>query len=322
MADNKKYFLDLGGLQSLWTKMKNTFASKTEVENNLETILNMVLAVSPKEVNSYSEAISAAPSVAPGIAIKVKNEETVNDVIKPAGIYLVESIDPVSLIYVGNSNSNISTEELANIINNIAKLESEVVKYVTITDGTNTLGSYEVKDNTLVIVHDDEFVANSNSINALTHRAIAAKFGELESLLTSIPKFEIKIVDELPTSDISFSTVYLLKSNNPTDNNLYVEYIYIHDNDGNYWEKLGEQTIILSDYVTKNELESLVNDYMKNYVTKDEIQTVKNEILNTVSENYATKSEILSETDIITSITAGVIGDDIKITEEQIEQLV
>ena len=322
MADNKKYFLDFGGLQSLWNKMKNTFANKSEVDKNLETIINMVLAVSPKEVNIYSDALLAAPNVAPGIAIKVKNEETVNNEIKSAGIYLVENTNPVSLIYVGNSNSSISTEELANIINKIAKLESEAIKYVSISNGTNTIGSYTVTDNTLVIIHDDEFIANSDSINALTHRAIAAKFGELESLLTLIPKFEIKIVDELPTDNISFSTVYLLKSNNPTDNNLYTEYLYIHDNNGNYWEKLGEQKISLSDYVTKSEVENIVNQKMKSYTTKDDLQIAKDDILNTISENYAKKSDVLTENDIINSISTGNIGEKIKITTEQIENLI
>lgn len=329
MADNKKYFLDFGGLQTLWNKMKGTFAGKaatetaiTDINKNLETILNMVLAVSPKVVDNYSAALLAAPEVVPGIAIKVKNEETINDVVKPAGIYLIENTDPVALIYVGNTNSNISNEELANIIAKIATLEANAIKKVSITDGTNELGTFNIENNTLLIVHDDRVEANSNSINSLTHRAISAKFGELESLLTSIPKFEIKIVDELPTENLSFSTVYLVKNTDSSSNNLYTEYIYVHNNDGNIWEKLGEQTISLSNYVTKTEVESLVNNEMKNYASSTDLQQTKNDILVTVSETYAKKTDVLTEQDIITSITTGSIGEGIKITDEQIKQLI
>lgn len=351
MAETKKFFLDLEGLNSLWSKIKTTFASKSEVQSfkdetaatvaqinqalgtantNVENVLNMVLAVSPKEVNTYSEALLSASTIVPGIAVKVKNAEEVDGVSRPAGIYLVENTNPASLVYVGSSESNLNTEEIANLINKVAELEKNVVTKVLVTNESGaTLSSEFIADNTLIIKRDDQVVANSDSVNALTHRAIAAKFGEFEARLSSIPKFEIAVVEELPTDGISFSKIYLLKNTNSSTNNLYTEYLYIQDStNGNHWEKLGEQTIVLSDYVTKSEVEQVINAAMKDYATKVDVAQAKAEVLSEVSKTYATIETVASKVSasevegiILTSIQEGMIGKEIAITNEQIESL-
>lgn len=68
--------------------------------------------------------------------------------------------------------------------------------------------------------------------------------------VSSIPKFAIQVVTELPTSNISNTTVYLLKTGSES-NNLYTEYIYVN----NAWEKLGTQAMDLSGYLTKADAE-------------------------------------------------------------------
>ena len=327
MADNKKYFLDFGGLQSLWNKMKGTFAGKTETEtaisdinNNLETILNMVLAVSPKVVDNYSAALLAAPSVAPGIAIKVNNAETVNGEVKPAGIYLIENTDPVSIIYVGNSNSNIDNSQLAEIIGKIAALKASAIKNVKISDGTSDLGTYELSDNTLIVIHDDVVDINSDSIHALTHRAVAAKFKELSDRITKLPTFKIAVVDSLPTDSISLSTIYLVKNSNAADNNLYTEYIRVYDSNSNLvWEKLGEHNIATTGGVTTEQLNNAISTALKDYVTTANLEAAlaaqKAEIKDELSKTFATEDSILE------SIQTGKIGEAIMITEEQIKSL-
>lgn len=71
---------------------------------------------------------------------------------------------------------------------------------------------------------------------------------DLEGQISLIPKFSISVVDALPETDISNTTVYLLKDTE-TDGNLYTEYIYVNDT----WECLGSQQIDLSNYRTKDE---------------------------------------------------------------------
>lgn len=78
---------------------------------------------------------------------------------------------------------------------------------------------------------------------------------EVNELISKIPKFAIDVVDELPTSEISLTTVYLVKTSETADN-MYAEYIYVN----NVWEKLGEQKVDLTDYYTKNQIDNFLNE--------------------------------------------------------------
>lgn len=69
---------------------------------------------------------------------------------------------------------------------------------------------------------------------------------QVDSKISTIPKFGIKVVTALPGTDISETTVYLVKSGSESQN-LYTEYIYANGT----WEKLGEQKVDLTNYVTK-----------------------------------------------------------------------
>lgn len=55
------------------------------------------------------------------------------------------------------------------------------------------------------------------------------------------------IVNELPTEDIQTDTIYLVPSDDPTTQDMYLEYMYIN----NAWELLGQKQIVvdLTDYV-------------------------------------------------------------------------
>lgn len=318
MSENKKYFLDLGGLKTLWNKMKASFASKSD----LESILNMVLAISPKEVNTYSAALESAKSVAPGIAIKVKNAETINDETKPAGIYLVENIEPVTLVYVGNSNSNISTEELAQIISKIAALEAEAIKKVVISDGTNS-EDLTITENTLAIIYDNNVDINSESIHALTHKAVAAKFKEMESMISTLPTFKISVVDTLPISNISLSTIYLVKATDTDTNNLFTEYIYVQNGTEYNWEKLGEHKLATGEGVSIEQVNTVISNALKDYVTTTNLEAklaqqkteIKEEVISELSDTFATEDSILN------SIQTGKIGETILIPLSEIEKL-
>ena len=59
------------------------------------------------------------------------------------------------------------------------------------------------------------------------------------------------IVNELPTEDIQTDTIYLVPSDDPTAQDIYLEYMYIN----NQWELLGQKQIVvdLTDYVKKTD---------------------------------------------------------------------
>lgn len=145
-------------------------------------------------------------------------------------------------------------------------------------------------------------------------------------MLSSVPKFKIEVVDALPVDSISFSTIYLVKENSEITNNIYTEYLYIQDSvKGNHWEALGSQALALDNYVTKEFLTTTINTAIADYAKKSDVDTIvnaaKTEILNTIAATYATKDEIMTEDNIIESISNGRIGNEIKITIEQIESL-
>lgn len=71
-----------------------------------------------------------------------------------------------------------------------------------------------------------------------------------------------QVVNTLPTENISTSTIYLVPSTTPGEENIYDEYIYVNSN----WEHIGSTTVDLSDYVTKTFFNQNVGDATKNYV--------------------------------------------------------
>jgi len=88
---------------------------------------------------------------------------------------------------------------------------------------------------------------------------------EVDNMISVIPKFAIAVVNELPVDNISTTTVYLLPNSSGETGNLYDEYIYTTK-----WEKLGTQTVDLSDYPTTSEMNDAINAAINSIVDGDE----------------------------------------------------
>ena len=119
-----------------------------------------------------------------------------------------------------------------------------------VTTGTNptTLSGYGITD---AKISNGVITLGANSITPLTnHQSLANYYtkSEVNSHISSIPKFAIAVVTDLPTSNISNTTIYLKKTGDDTQN-LYTEYIYVN----NKWEQLGTQKLDLSGYLTKTD---------------------------------------------------------------------
>lgn len=412
---NQKFFLDLGGLRTLWGKITSTFATKTDVESSITNVSNDISAVegdlttfkttvgnsfdgvnetiatfAPREFEDYTSAVKGSVNMAPASVIKIKTDSEYKDdngnpipnpdgttSIYRAGLYVVvESgkIERVSTASGSGAGENI--EDIASLVN---ELNRDVVKDVYVQDeNNNLLSGFATKDgNNLIIKMDNEFKVDSDSVNALTHKAIATMFGTLSNQISNIPKFKVAVVDDLPeigTNAISLTTVYLVKNTNTSDNNLYAEYICVEktvDNEKTYaWEKLGEQTLNVNDFATRTEVEGMIANAMNDVAKKTDITTAISEatvgILNTVSSTYVTKTDaenfidanelatalsdyytkdeakdtfitstqadelyvtnddikdFVTEGDILISIQSGSIGDEIAITDDQLNDI-
>lgn len=342
MADTQKYFLDLTGLTKLWSKIKATFADKEQTESSieaintnigqigddiqlinveLENINNNVNAITPQDVDYYEDAIELSYSVVVGTTIKVNKLETNANDPTPSGystgIYIVTA--PGVIEYISTSDGSVDDSGITELGDRVKELEDTVVKSAALIDENGNMlnETFTVNDNVLLIAHDDSFDINTESVKSLTHRAIAAKFKDLENVISGIPKFKISVVDELPDPDkgdiISLSTIYLLR-NTPSgseaaDNNenLFTEYIYVEltkdnpettdVNESKYgWEKLGEQTLVIDNLVTQNQLSNALSSALSEYsktadiekLVSDTASNLRNEIYETVESTYAT----------------------------------
>lgn len=78
----------------------------------------------------------------------------------------------------------------------------------------------------------------------------------INGLLEGISTLDIEVVTELPSSDISTSTIYLKLNASAGANNIYDEYIYVNSQ----WEIIGSTAIDLSNYYNKGEVDSKLTD--------------------------------------------------------------
>lgn len=141
---------------------------------------------------------------------------------------------------VGNVNITPANIGLGNVNNT-----SDANKPVS----TAQQAALDLKANKTEIPDVSQFItkAVNDLIYYYTKTQVDGKVSDLESKISAIPKFAISVVDSLPTSGISETTIYLKKTSTTETGNLYTEYIYVN----NTWESLGTQTLDLSDYATK-----------------------------------------------------------------------
>lgn len=94
-------------------------------------------------------------------------------------------------------------------------------------------------------------------------------------------------VDELPTTDISTSAIYLVKNeeNSKDTNNIYDEYVY---KDGVGWEILGQVdagSIDLSNYYTRTQIDAILEQYIKQEnLTEEELNNLITDTINLLNE--------------------------------------
>lgn len=169
-------------------------------------------------------------------------------------------------------------------------------EYVTETEMNMALSS---KANTSAIPNKVSDLTNdtgfiTKAINDLTNYYLKSEVyakgetytkTEVNSLVSEIPKFKIEVVQSLPVSNISNTTIYLVLSQNQNEN-LYDEYIYVNNN----WEKLGSQNVDLTNYALKSELPSKLSD-----LTDDLGNTpthTHNQYLTAIPNEYITETEL------------------------------
>lgn len=129
-------------------------------------------------------------------------------------------------------------------------------------------------NNELLRLEQDKAVKTEVVSDIQAHNDNAEAHPHILNLISQIPKFDIKIVTELPITNISTTTIYVL------DNE---EWIYVDNN----WEKLGSFDVNIEDYYTKVEIDGklvLINNELEQLeerveTNETDIQTNTNDII-------------------------------------------
>lgn len=160
-----------------------------------------------------------------------------------------------------------------------------------------------VDDSSIHVTQDNKDSWNTHINNLIIHVTQADKDlwnatlqnakDYAKSLFDRLTSFEIIKCTSLPTTDIKEMTIYFLQID-PEQSDLYEEYMYID----NKWEKIGNTRIDLSDYVTKELLQTTV-DTINNTIntlsnnTNDSIINLNNRI-DTLNDNFNNKIDIIN----------------------------
>lgn len=94
-------------------------------------------------------------------------------------------------------------------------------------------------------------------VSSLINDANYQTAAEVAQMIASIPQFEVKIVDELPSQGQKM-ILYLIPKTSAGGDNIYDEYIWLESTSA--FELIGTTTVDLSNYYTKDETNNLLND--------------------------------------------------------------
>jgi hypothetical protein len=211
-------------------------------------------------------------SAAAHIAIRASAIDAIDD----------EAVQPSAALWnevlrrLRDVEESISPEELERIVNEYLKENpiTESVKSVNGQTGEVKLNaadvgalpaSTQIPGKTSDLQNDSGFITRlvSDLANYYTKNQTYSR-EEVDARVSAIPKFSISVVSSLPTSNISETTVYLVKAGSASGD-MYTEYIRANG----AWEILGSQRVDLTGYAT----EDWVNTRIADLVTAESIKT-------------------------------------------------
>ena len=216
----------------------STFEIIPAFEYNLDTTTNIIT------LNTYIDSLLEVPApivnyVEYGYIVKVISDESRND------LTTYYKWNGQEWVYLGNSESKwfymfshidpISLDEANALIDEITLFRNELKNYVTYNDFNNEINRI---DEEIAGISTDNF-ATKDELHDYTLKSYADETFATKEEISLIPQFDIKVVSQLPTEDISTTTIYLISAESTSSDDIYDEYIYVD----NKWEKIGSGRI-------------------------------------------------------------------------------
>ena len=196
----------------------------------------------------------------------------------------LSTLEKITEVKLTTWDSKIDANGVANILYSNPNM-SEVTN---VKDGLDTI--------TLNVIG---LISSLNAINNESTGILAQSKEYTNQQIALQTHLSFSIVSNLPTSDISTSTIYLKPISGGSSPSAYEEYIYINSK----WEMIGTTETDLSDYYTKTQVDNLLNNKVdkiggKGLSTNDFTNTYKTKLdemsLITTSEIDAIITEIFS----------------------------
>lgn len=145
------------------------------------------------------------------------------------------------------------------------------------------------------LTNDSAFI--QNTVDNLTNYYLKTQTytkDEVNTLVNNISAMTLDIVETLPTTDISTTTIYLIETS--AGSNVYIQWAYIN----NEWAQLGTTQVDLTNYYTKSQTDALLAD-KQDTLTFDNVPTsgstnpVKSAgVLSAINDAVATKQDTLT----------------------------
>ena len=125
-------------------------------------------------------------------------------------------------------------------------------------------------------INDSGFI--TNTVSNLTNYYLKSETytqAEVNSLIAGITGLHIEVVQTLPTTDISTTTIYLVPKTTAGTQDVYDEYINL-DGTTSGWEHIGSTEVDLTNYYTKTETDNLLAAKVSDNPTFTEASTRAN----------------------------------------------
>ena len=290
----------------------STYATKAELESAVDDLQDEIDAidtsnyVTKTEFNNYKNTNDEAVT---------ENTEDIADL--EAAMATKANISDIP------DTSNLATkQELQTGLN--GKVDNSTLNnYYTKTEEDALLLNKADKSTTYTKTEIDTALAgkvDDSDLNNYYTKSQTYNQTEINALINAISTLNIEVVSQLPTQNISTTTIYLIPSQDPQTANAKDEYINL-DGTSQGWELIGSTAIDLTNYVTSTQLATVLLDYvtatdltstLSSYVTSSNLATiltdyVTNTGLATALNSYYTKTEadnlLLDKADKTTTYT-------------------
>lgn len=232
---------------------------------------DLILRYSPTYTNAYLRAGSYDADATQGEKITPSQFEQYEQALSDGLVTVNSKLDDVNTAIDETNNLNITVSKLGKITTVALTKKDSTVQTVEILDGqqgeTGEQGEQGIQGEKgeKGDKGDTGATGPEGPIGPEGPQGEQGPQGEIGPAGPQGPKGEkgdtgtslidFRIVQVLPTTDISESTIYMVPSLDAETQNLYDEYIYVN----NAWEKIGSKSIDLSDYYTKTQVDNLID---------------------------------------------------------------